>query len=41
MSHAPNPRMQSDHFAREIMAILALECAARLRRLSFTVGRLS
>jgi hypothetical protein len=39
MSHAPNSRMQSDRFAREIMAILALGYAARLRRLSFIVGR--
>jgi hypothetical protein len=38
MSHASNPRMQSDRFAREIMAILALGYAARLRRLSF-IGR--
>jgi len=29
----PNTRMQSDRFAREIMAILALSGAARSRRL--------
>jgi len=29
----PNTRMQSDRFAREIVAILALSYAARLRRL--------
>jgi hypothetical protein len=29
----PNPRMQSDRFAREIVAFLALSYAARSRRL--------
>jgi hypothetical protein len=36
----PNPRMQSDRFAREIGGILALFRAARLRRLMRkTLGR--
>ena len=34
----PNTRMQSDRFAREIVAFLALSYAARLRRLMRVFG---